>query len=108
MQLPLHRALLVFGVHGVYRVGKHRGMTSHELCTLVSWYLWHLHLRLRLRLLLHLLHSYHGLTNCLNCLILHEKHLLYCHWLWLWQLLLRCLLLWLGTPSTSAHVVRHL
>jgi hypothetical protein len=76
MQLPLHCAQPVFGVYGVCRVGKHRGMTSHELFTLVSWHLRHMHLWLRLRLLLlHMLHGCQGLTNCLNCLILHEKHL---------------------------------
>jgi hypothetical protein len=67
MHLPLHRAQPVFGVHGVYRVGKHRGMTSHALRTLVSSHMRHLHLRLRL-------------TNRLNYLSLHQKHLLYCHW----------------------------
>src|SRR5688500_6107959 len=50
MHLPLHRAQPVFGVHGVWRVGKHRGMTPHELRPLVSWHLRHLHLRFRLRL----------------------------------------------------------
>jgi hypothetical protein len=94
MQLPLHRAQPVFGIHGVCSVGKHRGMTSHELRMLVSWHLRHLHLWLRLRLLLlHLLHGYQGLTNYLNCLSLHQKYLLYCHWGWWWQLLLGCLIL---------------
>jgi hypothetical protein len=91
--------------------GKYRGMTSHELHMLISW---HLYLRLRLRLLLHLLHGCQGLPDCLNDFSLHEKHLLCCHWgWWWWQLLLGCLILWcllllLGTPSTSAPIVRHL
>jgi hypothetical protein len=79
VQLPLC-AQPVFGVYGVCRVGKHRDITSQELRTLVSWHLRHLHLRLRLRLLLHLLQGCQGLTNCLNCLSLHEKDMLYCHW----------------------------
>ena len=72
VQLPLHCTQPVFGIHGVCRVGKHRGMTSHELRMFVSWHLRHLHLWLRL-LLLHLLHGYQGLTNRLDCLSLHQK-----------------------------------
>jgi hypothetical protein len=77
VQLPIQCVQPVFGVHGVYRVGKHRGMTSHELRTLLSWHLWHLHLRLRLRLLLSLLLGCQGLTDCLHCLGLHKEHLLH-------------------------------
>jgi hypothetical protein len=59
MQLSLHCAQPVFGVLGVCKMGKHRGMTSHELCPLVPRHLRHLHLQLMLRwrlLLLHLLY----------------------------------------------------
>jgi hypothetical protein len=35
MQLPLYYAQPIFVVHGVCRMGKHRGMTPHELRTLV-------------------------------------------------------------------------
>jgi hypothetical protein len=64
-------------------MGENRGMTPHELCTLVPRHLRHLHLQLRLRwrlLLLHMLHGYQGLTNRLNYLSLHQKHLLDSHW----------------------------
>jgi hypothetical protein len=87
----------VFDVHGVCKVSKHRGMTPHEVRPLVSRHLRHLHLRLVLRLrllLLHLLHGCQGLTNRLDYLSLHQKHLLDCHWGWWWQLLLGCFILW--------------
>jgi hypothetical protein len=76
VQLTLHGTQPFFGIDGVSRVSKHKGMTSHELRTLISRHLRHLHLRQRLRLLLNLLHSCQGLPNCLNCLGLHEEHLL--------------------------------
>jgi hypothetical protein len=60
VQLTLHSTQPIFGVHGIIRVGKNRGMAPHEFCPLVSRHLWHLDLHLRLRrwwLLLHLLHS---------------------------------------------------
>jgi hypothetical protein len=49
MQLPLHYAQPIFGVHGVRGMGKDRGMTPHELCTLVPGHLRHLQLHLGLR-----------------------------------------------------------
>jgi hypothetical protein len=60
VQLTLHGTQPIFGVHGISRVGKNRGMAPHELFSLVSRHLWHLDLHWRLRrwwLLLHLLHS---------------------------------------------------
>jgi hypothetical protein len=63
-------------------------VTSHELCTLVSWHLWHLHLRLRLRLSFSLLHGYQSLPDCLHNLGIHEEHLLHLHWGWWWRQLL--------------------
>jgi hypothetical protein len=82
-------------------------MTSHEFSTFVSRHL--RHPRLRWGLLL-LLHSDQSLTNTLDCLSLHQEHLLYCHrgWWWqllLWCLILRCWLLLLSPPSSSAPVV---
>jgi hypothetical protein len=81
------------------------GMTSHEFSTLVPG-----HLRLRWWLLLLLLNGGQSLTNGLNCLSLHQEHLLDRHRGWWWQLLLLgCLILlsWpllLSTPSSSALV----
>jgi hypothetical protein len=62
VQLTLQSMQPIFGVHGISRVGKNRGMTPHELCPFVSGHLWHLDLHWRLRrwwwwLLLHLLHG---------------------------------------------------
>jgi hypothetical protein len=107
VQLPLHGTQPIFSIHGVSRVSKHWGMTSHEFSTLVSRHMWHLRLRWGLLLLLH---SGQSLTNSLDCLSLHQEHLLYCHREWWWQLLLRCLILrcWLlllSTPSSSAPIV---
>jgi hypothetical protein len=61
-------------------------------------------------LMLMLLHSGQSLTNGLNCLSLHQEHLLYRHqerWgkLLLGCLILRCCLLLLSTPSSSTPVV---
>jgi hypothetical protein len=108
VQLPLHDTQPIFNIHGVSRVSEHWGMTSHEFSTLVSRHLRHLGLRWGLLLLL--LYSGQSQTNSLECLSLHLEHLLYCHQGWWWQLLLRCLILrcWLlllSTPSSSAHVV---
>jgi hypothetical protein len=105
VQLPLHGTQSIFSIHGVSRVSEHWGMTSHEFSTLVSR-----HLRLRWGLMLLLLHSCQSLTDGLDCLSLHQEHLLYRHRGWRWQLLLRCLilrccLLLLSTPSSSAPVV---
>jgi hypothetical protein len=72
MQLPLHSAQPVFSIHGVRRVSERWGMTSHEFSMLVPGHL--RHLRLRWGLLL--LNGGQSLTNGLNCLSLHEKHLL--------------------------------
>jgi hypothetical protein len=113
VQLPLHGTLPIFRIHGVSIVSEHWGMTSHEFCTLISGHLRHLHLHLGLRwglLLLHLLHGGQSLTNRLDCLSLHQKHLLYCQRGRWWQLLLRCLilrcvLLLLRMPPSSAPVV---
>jgi hypothetical protein len=49
----------------------------------------------------------------LDCLGLHQEHLLNGHRGWRWQLLLSCLLLGclllqLSTPSTSMPILRHL
>jgi hypothetical protein len=61
-------------------MSKRWGMTSHEFSTLVPGHLRHLrHLRLRwglLLLLLLLLNGGQSLTDSLNCLSLHQKHLL--------------------------------
>jgi hypothetical protein len=80
-------------------------MTSHEFSTLVSG-----HLRLRWWLLLLLLNGGQSLADGLNCLSLHEEHLLDGHRGRGWQLLLLgclilrgCMLL-LSTPSSSAPV----
>jgi hypothetical protein len=86
-------------------------MTSHEFSTLVSG-----HLRLRLRwglllLLLLLLNGGQSLTDSLNCLSLHQKHLLDGHRGRGRQvLLLGHLIVWSGslllsTPSSSAPVL---
>jgi hypothetical protein len=64
VQLPLHSAQPIFSIHGVRRVSKHWGMTSHEFSTLVPG-----HLRLRWWLLL--LNGSQGLTNGFNRLSLH-------------------------------------
>jgi hypothetical protein len=66
MQLPVHYAQPVFNIHGVRRVSKHWGMTSHEFSTLVSG-----HLRLRWWLLLLQLNGGQSLTDGLNRLSLH-------------------------------------
>src|SRR5688572_17891518 len=101
MQLSLHSAQPVFSIHGVRRMSKRWGMTSHEFSTLVPG---HLRLRWWLLLLL-LLNSGQSLTNGLNCLSLHQKHLLDGHrgqgqqlLLLGYLILLSCLLL-LSTPS---------
>jgi hypothetical protein len=60
VQLSFHGMQPIFGVHGISRVGKNRGMAPHEFCPLVSGHLRHLDLHWRLRrwwLLLHLLHG---------------------------------------------------
>jgi hypothetical protein len=87
-------------------MSKRLGMTSHEFSTLVSG---HLRLRWWLLLLL-LLNGSQGLTNGLNCLSLHQEHLLDGHrgrgrqlLLLGYLILLSCLLL-LNTPSSSAPV----
>jgi hypothetical protein len=110
VQLPLHGTQPIFSIHGVRRVSEHQGMTSHEFSTLVSGHLRHLRLRRGLMLMLMLLHSGQSLTNGLNCLSLHQEHLLYRHqerWgkLLLGCLILRCCLLLLSTPSSSTPVV---
>jgi hypothetical protein len=106
VQLPLHYAQPVFSIHGVRRVSKHWGMTSHELNTLVPGHRRHL----RLRWWLLLLNGGQSLADGLNCLSLHEEHLLDGRWGRGWQLLLLgclilrgCMLL-LSTPSSSAPV----
>jgi hypothetical protein len=59
MQLPLHSAQLVFSIHGVKRVSKLWGMTSHEFSTLVPGHLRHLRLRWWLGMAIgRLLHGY--------------------------------------------------
>ena len=88
-------------------------MTSHEFSTLVPGHLRHLGLRwclLLLLLLLLLLNGGQSLTDGLDCLSLHQKHLLDRHRGRGWQLLLLgclilrgCLLL-LSMPSSSAPV----
>jgi hypothetical protein len=106
VQLPLHSTQPIFSIHGVRRVSKHWGMTSHEFSTRVSR---HLRLRWWLLLLL-LLNGGQSLTDGLNCLNLHHEHLLDGHRGRGWQLLLlgclilRCCLLLLSTPSSSAPV----
>jgi hypothetical protein len=84
-------------------------MTSHEFSTLVSGHLRHLRLRWWLLLLL-LLNGGQSLTDGLNCLSMHQEHLLDRHRGWGWQLLTGCLflqgyLLLLSTPSSSMPVV---
>jgi hypothetical protein len=74
MQLSLYGAQPVFSIHGVRRMSKRWGMTSHEFSTLVPRHL--RHLRLRWWLLLLLLNGGQTLTNGLNCLGLHQEHLL--------------------------------
>jgi hypothetical protein len=106
VQLPLYGMLPIFSIHGVSRVSEHWGMTSHEFSVLVSRHLRHL----RWGLMLLLLHSGQSMTNGLDCLSLHQEHLLYRHRGRWWQLLLGCLilqccLLLLRTPSSSAPVV---
>jgi hypothetical protein len=69
------------------------GMTSHEFSTLVLGHLRHLRLRWWLLLLL-LLNGSQSLTDGLNCLRLHQEHLLDGHRGRGWQLLLLgCLIL---------------
>jgi hypothetical protein len=81
------------------------GMTSHEFSMLVSGHL--RHLRLRWWLLL-LLNGSQSLTNGLNCLSLHQEHLLDGHRGRGWQLLLLGCLILLSTPSSSTPVFWHL
>jgi hypothetical protein len=82
-------------------------MTSHEFSTLVPR---HLRLRWRLLLLL-LLNGDQSLTNGLNCLSLHQKHLLDRHpgrgrqVLLLGHLILLSGSLLLSTPSSSAPIL---
>jgi hypothetical protein len=104
VQLLLHGTHPIFSIHGDSRVSEPWGMTSHEFSMLVSR-----HMRLRWGLML-LLHSGQSLTNGLNCLSLHQEHLLYRHRGRWWQLLpgcliLRCCLLLLSTRSSSAPIV---
>jgi hypothetical protein len=88
-------------------------MTSHEFSTLVSGHLRHLRLRwcLLLLLLLLLLNGGQSLTDGLNCLSLHQKHLLDRHRgrgqqvLLLGYLFLLSGSLLLSTPSSSAPVL---
>ena len=88
-------------------------MTSHEFSTLVSRHLRHLRLRwcLLLLLLLLLLNGGQSLTDGLNCLSLHQKHLLDRHRgrgrqvLLLGHLILRIGSLLLSTPSSSTPVL---
>jgi hypothetical protein len=85
-------------------------MTSHEFSTLVSGHLRHLRLRWGLLLLL-LLNGGQSLTDGLNCLSLHQKHLLDRHWgrgrqvLLMGHLILLSGSLLLSTPSSSAPVL---
>jgi hypothetical protein len=74
MQLPLHSAQSVFSIHGVRRMSKRWGMTSHEFSTLVSGHL--RHRRMRWWLLLLLLNGGQSLIDGLNYLSLHQEHLL--------------------------------
>jgi hypothetical protein len=84
-------------------------MTSHEFSMLVPGHL--RHLRLRWCLLLLLLNSGQSLTDGLNCLSLHQEHLLDGHrgrgrqLLLLGHLILLSGLLLLSTPSSSAPVL---
>jgi hypothetical protein len=105
VQLSLHCTQLIFSIHGVRRMSKRWGMTSHEFSMLVPGHLRHLRLRWWL-----LLNGVQSLTNGLNCLSLHQEHLLNRHRGQWWQLLLLgCLILlsWpllLSTPSSSTPV----
>jgi hypothetical protein len=107
VQLPLHSTQPVFSIHGVRRVSEHREMTSHEFSMLVPGH--RRHLRLGWWLLLLLLNGSHSLTDGLNCLGLHQEHLLDSHrgqgWQLLGCLILRCCLLLLSTPSSSASIL---
>jgi hypothetical protein len=84
-------------------------VTSHEFSTLVPGHL--RHLRLGWCLLLLLLNGGQSLTDGLDCLSLHQKHLLDGHRGRGWQLLLLGYLfllsglLLLSTPSSSAPVL---
>jgi hypothetical protein len=88
-------------------------MTSHEFSTLISGHLRHLRLRwcLLLLLLLLLLNGGQSLTDGLNCLSLHQKHLFDRHRGRGRQVLLLGYLFLLGgslllsTPSSSAPVL---
>jgi hypothetical protein len=108
MQFPFHSAQPVFSIHGVRRMSKRWGMTSHEFSTLVSGHM--RHLRLRWWLLLLLLNGGQSLTDGLDCLSLHQEHLFDGHRGWGRQLLLLgylILLSWpllLSTPSSSAPI----
>jgi hypothetical protein len=110
MQLSLHSAQPVFSIHGVRRMSKRWGMTSHEFSTLVPGHLRHLRLRWGLLLLL-LLNGGQSLTDGLNCLSLHQEHLLDGHQgrgrqlLLLRHLILLSGLLLLSTLSSSAPVL---
>jgi hypothetical protein len=90
-------------------MSKRWGMTSHEFSTLVSGHL--RHLRLWWGLLLLLLDGSQSLTDGLDCLSLHQKHLLDRHrWrgrqvLLLGHLFLLSGSLLLSTPSSSAPVL---
>jgi hypothetical protein len=93
-------------------VSKRWWMTSHEFSTLVSGHLRHLRLRwCLLLLLLLLLNGDQSLTDGLNCLSLHQKHLLDRHRgrgrqvLLLGHLILLSGSLLLSTPSSSAPVL---
>jgi hypothetical protein len=105
VQLPLHSVQLIFSIHGVRRMSERWGMTSHEFSTIVPGHLRHLRLRWWL-----LLNGGQSLTDGLNCLSLHQEHLLDRHRGQGWQLLLLgCLILlsWpllLSTPSSSAPI----
>jgi hypothetical protein len=91
-------------------MSKRWGMTSHEFGTLIPGHLRHLRLRWWLLLLL-LLNGGQSLTDGLDCLSLHQEHLLDGHRGRGRQLLLLgCLILlsWpllLSTPSSSAPVL---
>jgi hypothetical protein len=91
-------------------MSKRWGMTSHEFDTLIPGHLRHLRLRWWLLLLL-LLNGGQSLTDGLDCLSLHQEHLLDGHRGWGRQLLLLgCLILlsWpllLSTPSSSAPIL---
>ena len=84
------------------------GMTSHEFSTLVPGHL--RHLRLGWGLLLLLLNGGRSLTDGLDCLSLHQEHLLDGHrrrgrqLMLLGYLILLSYLLLLSTPSSSAPV----